>query len=132
MLTGDLAEIDADGVLRVVGRTADIIIRGGKNISAPVVEAAVMSHRAVALAAAVPVPDPVFGERVCAVVELHAGHALTLDELVAHLRAQGVSVESWPEHLLVLDELPRSSGGKIAKGALREQATRQLAAEERT
>jgi len=126
MLTGDIAEIDADGVLCVVGRTADIIIRGGKNISAPVVEAAVMSHPAVALAAAVPVPDPVFGERVCAVVELHEGHALALDELVAHLREQGVSVESWPERLLVLDELPRSSGGKIAKGALREEAARRL------
>ena len=124
MLTGDIAELDADGVLSVVGRTADIIIRGGKNISAPVVEAAVMSHPAVALAAAVPVPDPVFGERVCAVVELHAGQTLTLDALVAHLRAQGVSVESWPERLLVLDELPRSSGGKIAKGALREEAMR--------
>ncbi|HKA13900.1 MAG TPA: class I adenylate-forming enzyme family protein [Myxococcota bacterium] len=126
MLTGDLAEIDANGVLRVVGRTADIIIRGGKNISAPVVEAAVMSHPAVALAAAVPVPDPVFGERVCAVVELHPDAALTLDALVAHLRAQGVSVESWPERLLVFDELPRSSGGKIAKGALREEAARRL------
>jgi len=74
----------------------------------------------------VPVPDPVFGERVCAVVELHEGHALALDELVAHLREQGVSVESWPERLLVLDELPRSSGGKIAKGALREEAARRL------
>ena len=120
MLVGDVAEIDCDGVLRVVGRTADIIIRGGKNISAPVVEAAVMSHPAVALAAAVPAPDPRFGERVCAVVELHAGGALDLPALVAHLREQGVSVESWPEHLIVLDELPRSSGGKIAKGALRE------------
>jgi acyl-CoA synthetase len=90
------------------------------------VEAAVMAHPAVALAAAVPVPDPVFGERVCAVVELHAGRTLTLDELVAHLRAQGVSVESWPERLLVLDELPRSSGGKIAKGELRKEAQRRL------
>ena len=127
MLTGDIAEIDAGGVLRVVGRTADIIIRGGKNISAPVVEEAVMSHPAVALAAAVPVPDPVFGERVCAVVELHPGAALALDALVAHLRARGVSVESWPERLVVLDELPRSSGGKIAKGALRELAAQQQA-----
>jgi hypothetical protein len=126
MLTGDIAELGPDGVLSVVGRTADIIIRGGKNISAPVVEAAVMAHPAVALAAAVPVPDPVFGERVCAVVELHAGRSLTLDELVAHLRAQGVSVESWPERLLVLDELPRASGGKIAKGELRKQAAQRL------
>ena len=131
MLMGDLVSLDADGVLSVVGRTADIIIRGGKNISAPVVEAAVMSHPAVALAAAVPVPDPLFGERVCAVVELHPGRALTLEELVAHLRAQGVSVESWPEHLLVLDELPRSSGGKIAKGELREIAARRLGAQGR-
>jgi acyl-CoA synthetase len=126
MLVGDVAEIDAQGVLRVVGRTADIIIRGGKNISAPVVEAAVMSHPAVSLAAAVPAPDPVFGERVCAVVELHAGGALDLAALVAHLREQGVSVESWPEHLVVLDELPRSSGGKIAKGALRELVRERL------
>jgi len=111
----------------VVGRTTDIILRGGKNISAPVVEEAVMSHPAVALAAAVPVPDPVFGERVCAVVELHPGAALALDALVAHLRARGVSVESWPERLVVLDELPRSSGGKIAKGALRELAAQQQA-----
>ena len=74
-------------------------------------------------------PDPVFGERVCAVVELHPGpRRSTLAELVAHLRAQGVSVESWPERLLVLDELPRSSGGKIAKGELREEAARRLAA----
>ena len=131
MLMGDIAEIDANGVLSVVGRTADIIIRGGKNISAPVVEAAVMSHPAVALAAAVPVPDPVFGERVCAVVELHPGRVLVLEELVAHLREQGVSVESWPERLLVLDELPRSSGGKIAKGELRNVAKRKLQAEER-
>jgi acyl-CoA synthetase len=131
MLMGDIAKIDDHGVLSVVGRTADIIIRGGKNISAPVVEAAVMSHPAVALAAAVPVPDPVFGERVCAVVELHPGRALALDELVAHLRAQGVSVESWPERLLVLDELPRASGGKIAKGELRKIARHRLQAEER-
>jgi acyl-CoA synthetase len=69
----------------------------------------------------------VFGERVCAVVELHAGGSITLPELIDHLRAQGVSVESWPERLLVLDELPRSSGGKIAKGELRKEAVRRLA-----
>jgi len=130
MLTGDIAELDAHGVLRVVGRTADIIIRRGKNISAPVVEEAVMSHPAVALAAAVPAPDPVFGERVCAVVELHRGAALTLEQLVAHLRARGVSVESWPERLIVQGELPRSSGGKIAKAALRETVAQRFSSAE--
>jgi acyl-CoA synthetase len=65
-------------------------------------------------------------------VELHPGRALALEELVAHLREQGISVESWPEHLLVLDELPRSSGGKIAKGELKKEAARRLSAQERT
>jgi acyl-CoA synthetase len=127
MLTGDLAEIDDAGVLRVVGRTADVIIRGGKNISAPVVESAVLAHPAVALAVAVPAPDAVFGERVCAVVELHAGAQLTLEDLVAHLRADGLSVESLPEHLVVMDEIPRASGGKIAKGQLRREIAQRFA-----
>ena len=65
MLTGDVASIDAEGYLRVIGRKADFIIRGGKNISGPAVEEAAGAHPAIALAAAVPMPDPVFGERVC-------------------------------------------------------------------
>jgi acyl-CoA synthetase len=129
MLTGDVATLDAQGYLRVVGRTADFIIRGGKNVSAAVVEDAVGSHPAVALAAAVAMPDEVFGERVCVYAELRPGHGLRLDELVAHLRAHGVSKESLPARLVVLDELPRASGGKIAKQALREDVRRRLAEE---
>ena len=87
MLTGDVVELDADGVLRVVGRKADFIIRGGKNVSAAEVEAEVATHPAVALAAAVAMPDPIFGERVCVYVELRAGpRARRSPELVAHLR----------------------------------------------
>jgi len=129
MLTGDVATIDANGVLRVVGRTADFIIRGGKNVSAPEVEAAVGTHPAVALAAAVAMPDDVFGERVCVYAELRPGHCLELEELVAHLRRRGVSKETLPERLVVLAELPRASGGKIAKGALREDIRRRIAEE---
>ena len=79
------------------------------------------THPAVAVAAAVAMPDPVFGERVCVFVELKrcATHS-TCPTLVEHLLAQGVSKELLPERLEVLDELPRSSGGKIAKGQLRE------------
>jgi acyl-CoA synthetase len=127
MLTGDVATLDADGVLRVVGRVADFIIRGGKNISGPAVEDAVASHPAVALAAAVAMPDPVYGERVCAYVELHPGETLTLDELRAHLAARGTTREWWPERLVVLDALPRASGGKVAKGELRADARRRAA-----
>ncbi|MGZ5364558.1 MAG: AMP-binding enzyme, partial [Mycobacterium sp.] len=76
---------------------------------------------AVAVAAAVAMPDPVFGERVCVYAELKQAGALDLPDLIAHLLAQGVSKELLPERLEVLDELPRSSGGKIAKGRLRER-----------
>ncbi len=85
MRIGDLCEIDADGYLRVVGRTSDIIIRGGKNISAPAVEAEVASHPAIAVAAAVSMPDEIFGERVCLYAELQPGSALELDGVIAHL-----------------------------------------------
>lgn len=125
MRMGDICEIDADGYLSVTGRTSDFILRGGKNISAAQVEDAVMSHPAIAVAAAVPMPDEVFGEKVCvyvelAEVELAGSRSLELPELVEHLLALGVSKELLPERLIVIDELPRSSGGKIAKGQLRE------------
>jgi acyl-CoA synthetase len=127
MLMGDIVEIDDDGYLSVVGRTSDFIIRGGKNISAPAVEAELATHPDVAMVAAVPFPDPVFGERVCAYVEPRAGAEVTLESLVAHLSSRGVSREWYPERLVVVDELPRSSGGKVAKGDLRDDAKRRAA-----
>ncbi len=127
MLMGDIVEIDERGVLTVIGRTSDFIIRGGKNISAPAVEAELATHPSVAMVAAVPFPDPVFGERVCAYVELRPDTTVTLEDLVAHLRGRGVSREWWPEQLVVLDELPRSSGSKVAKGDLRADAARRSA-----
>jgi acyl-CoA synthetase len=91
---GDICEIDADGYLSVTGRTSDFILRGGKNISASQVEDAVMTHPAIAVAAAVAMPDPIFGEKVCLYTELvDAGtiKALDLPELVEHLLGLGVS-----------------------------------------
>ncbi len=120
MRMGDICELDAEGYLSLAGRASDFILRGGKNISAVQVEEAVATHPAVAVAAAVAMPDPLFGERVCAFVQLKQGGALDLPTLVDHLLQQGVSKELLPERLEVLDELPRSSGGKIAKGRLRD------------
>src|SRR5581483_1825985 len=119
MRMGDICEIDADGYLRVTGRTSDFVVRGGKNISASQVEDAVMTHPAIAIAAAVAMPDPVFGEKVCLYAELADSANLDLSGLVDHLLALGISKELLPERLVVVDELPRSSGGKVAKGALR-------------
>jgi len=130
MRTGDRCTIDADGYLTVAGRASDFIIRGGKNVSAAQVEADVGAHPAVALAAAVAMPDPVFGERVCVYVELRPGaDPPDLDGLRDHLQAHGVGPELWPERLVVVDELPRASGGKVAKGELRDDVRRRLADE---
>ena len=122
--TGDLCTIDGSGVLTVAGRTSDFIIRGGKNISAAQVENEVLTHPAVALCAAVAMPDPVFGERVCLYAVSRPGiTAPTLDDVRAHLEARGVGKELWPEYLVVqTDDLPRASGGKVAKAVLRADA----------
>jgi acyl-CoA synthetase len=129
MRMGDICEIDADGYLTVTGRTSDFILRGGKNISATQVEDAVATHPAIAVAAAVAMPDPVFGEKVCLYTELADCQTVELPELVDHLLALGVSKELLPERLIVVDELPRSSGGKIAKGQLREDIRMRMEAE---
>ncbi|HEY2197599.1 MAG TPA: class I adenylate-forming enzyme family protein [Mycobacterium sp.] len=120
MRMGDICEIDADGYLSVTGRTSDFILRGGKNISASAVEDAATTHPAVAVAAAVAMPDLVFGEKVCLYTELVGSQTISLSDLVEYLLAAGVSKELLPERLIVVDELPRSSGGKIAKSALRQ------------
>ena len=133
MRMGDICEIDADGYLSVTGRISDFILRGGKNISAAQVEDAAMTHPAIAIAAAVAMPDPVFGEKVCLYAELTDSQRIDLPELVEFLLAQGVSKELLPERFIVVDELPRSSGAKIAKGRLREDIrTRMEANHERS
>jgi acyl-CoA synthetase len=133
MRMGDICELDADGYLSVTGRTSDFIVRGGKNISAVAVEDAVTMHPAVAVAAAIAMPDPIFGEKVCVYVELVESQTIDLPTLNQYLLTQGVSKELLPERLVILDELPRSSGGKIAKGKLREVIRAELGPEhERT
>jgi acyl-CoA synthetase len=127
MLMGDIVEIDADGYLRVVGRTSDFIIRGGKNISAPAVEEEVGTHPGVALVAAVAAPDKVFGEKVAIYVVPRTGATVTLESITQHLNARGVSKEWFPEHLILIDELPVSSGGKTAKGDLKADIKKRFA-----
>ncbi|OBJ49260.1 class I adenylate-forming enzyme family protein [Mycobacterium sp. 1423905.2] len=127
MRMGDSCQIDADGFLTVTGRTSDFIVRGGKNISASQVEDAVMTHPAIAVAAAVAMPDPVFGEKVCLYAELADSRSISLAELVEHMLALEISKELLPERLIVVEQLPRSSGGKIAKSALREDIVGRIA-----
>jgi acyl-CoA synthetase len=129
MMLDDIVQVDDEGYLRVIGRAEDFIIRGGKNISGPAVEEQVSTHPAVAIAAAVPMPDETYGERVCVFVELQLGRSLDLESLLCHLESRGFSKETWPERLIVLPELPRGAGGKVAKAQLREEIARRLSSE---
>ncbi|MFO1193825.1 MAG: class I adenylate-forming enzyme family protein [Rhodoferax sp.] len=120
--TGDLFEIagERQQFYRFAGRHKDIVIRGGMNISSEEVEGLLLAHPKVREAAVVGYPDPVMGERVCAVVVPQAGETLTLPELVAYLRdIEEVAAFKLPERLLVLDQLPRNPVGKVLKRELR-------------
>jgi acyl-CoA synthetase len=119
MYLGDIVELDDDEYLSVVGRTADFIIRGGHNISAPAVEEEILAHPRVSMAAVVAMPDPVVGERVCAYIVTDDGSDLSVDELATFLSGKGVSKTMWPERIVVVDELPRAAGAKVAKADLR-------------
>jgi acyl-CoA synthetase len=127
MLMGDLVTIDDEGFLTVVGRTSDFIIRGGKNISAPAVEEEVSTLPGVIRCAAVAMPDEIFGEKVCIYIVPKPGITFTLQDVTDHLAARGVSKEWFPERLVLVEELPVSEGGKLAKAVLRADIKRRLA-----
>lgn len=115
---GDLGTIGADGRLRVVGRIKDVIIRGGRNISAGEIEEVARSHPAVVDAAAVATPDPELGERCVLFVVTHDA-ALDLAAVTSFLADRGVAKYKWPEHLVTVDELPQDAQGKAQVGAAR-------------
>jgi acyl-CoA synthetase (AMP-forming)/AMP-acid ligase II len=118
--TGDLGVFDEDGYLTVVGRRKDVVIRGGANISPAEVEQAIVAHPAVRDVACVGVPDPLMGERLYACVV--AADRLSLTDLTAFLSTQGLDRFKHPERLLLLDSLPLSPAGKVAKDVLKAQA----------
>ncbi len=120
--TGDLARMDAEGYIRIAGRSKDIIIRGGENIPVVEVEGLLFRHPAVAEVAIIGVPDPRLGERACAYVRLKDGAALSFAEMVAHLEAQRMAKQYIPERLEIVAELPRTPSGKIQKFRLRDMA----------
>jgi non-ribosomal peptide synthetase component E (peptide arylation enzyme) len=117
--TGDLGLIDADGNVRVTGRSKDAIIRNAENVSALEIENALATHPAVADVAVIGVPDRQAGERVCAVVVPAAAEGVSLESLVQHCRSQGLSRYKYPERLVIVDTLPRNQFGKVIKKDLR-------------
>lgn len=122
--TGDLFEIagDRQQFYRFAGRHKDIVIRGGMNISSEEVENLLQGHPKVRECAVIGVADRVLGEKVCAVVAPQPGQTVTLEDLVRHLReVEETAAFKWPEHLVLVDELPRNPVGKVLKRELRER-----------
>jgi crotonobetaine/carnitine-CoA ligase len=116
--TGDLAQADEDGFLYFVDRAKDMIKRGGENVSASEVERVAGEHPAVADTAAVGIPDPVRDEAILLVATLHPGAQTTPEELIAWCRER-LSPFKVPSVVKFVDELPRTSVGKIRKTELR-------------
>ena len=123
--TGDLFEIAGERLqyYRYVGRSKDLVIRGGVNISSEEIENLLMACPGVREAAVVGVPDLLLGEKLCACVVLAEGQTVTLDTLARYLREEKkIAAYKLPEYLLSLPVLPRNPVGKILKRELREQA----------
>jgi acyl-CoA synthetase (AMP-forming)/AMP-acid ligase II len=120
--TGDVGTLDDEGYLTIVDRVADVIIRGGENISAGEVEELVLGLDAVAEVAVVAEPDDRLGERAAAFLRLRDGRqAPTLPELRAHLEAAGLARQKWPESIYPVEDFPRTASGKVQKFRLRQQ-----------
>lgn len=119
--TGDLGRLDELGNLVVTGRTKDIIVRKGENVSAKEVEDLLHEHEKVADVAVIGLPDADSGERVCAVVQLAGDDGVTFDELIIHLRDRGLMTQKLPEQLEIVDVLPRNPSGKVLKHVLRDE-----------
>jgi fatty-acyl-CoA synthase len=135
MRTGDLATVDAEGYVNIVGRLKDTIIRGGENIAPREVEAALHAHPAVSEAQVVGVPSRKYGEEVMAWVRLRPGAAAGEEELAAHCR-QRLAAFKVPRHWRFVEAFPMTVTGKVQKYRLREMAVELLglqgAAAERT
>jgi acyl-CoA synthetase len=119
--TGDVGVLDEDGYLTITDRKADVIIRGGENISALEVEEVLLAMPAVAEAVVVAAPDARLGERAAAVLRIREGYEMpTLDEVRQHFKRDGIAIQKWPEELHEVDDYPRTASGKVQKFAVRQ------------
>ncbi|RKR74375.1 AMP-binding protein [Frondihabitans australicus] len=128
--SGDLGYMDADGFVRITGRTKDIIIRGGINIGSREVEDLLITHESVRDVAVVAMPDPRLGERACAFIVVEPGHEpLSLASMQEFLRTKKIAVQKMPERIEAIDGLPMTPTGKVQKQLLRERIAATIADE---
>jgi len=125
--SGDLGKMTDDGYVRVTGRTKDIVIRGGMNISVREIEEHLAHHPALQAYSVVGMPDERLGEKVCCYLVSKPGHqAPTVDELREYLLAEGMPIQKTPERVVAVDSLPMTATGKIVKHELRKDIERRL------
>jgi acyl-CoA synthetase (AMP-forming)/AMP-acid ligase II len=117
--SGDLATMDDDGFVRITGRTKDLIIRGGVNISPVEIDAVLLAHPALADAAAVGVPDPLYGEEVIAYAVLRSGASHDEPAILAWCAGK-LPPPKRPKSVMFVAELPKSDRGKVLRDRLRE------------
>jgi fatty-acyl-CoA synthase len=127
MHTGDLATMDDDGYLNIVGRIKDMVIRGGENIYPREIEEFLYRHPAIQDVQVFGVPDLRFGEELCAWIKVRAGMTLTADEVKAFCKDQ-IAHYKVPRHILFVDEFPMTITGKMQKFIMREKMAEALGA----
>ncbi|MDT5175028.1 MAG: hypothetical protein QOG37_2279, partial [Mycobacterium sp.] len=128
--SGDLGKMTDDGYVRVTGRTKDIVIRGGMNISVREIEEHLAHHPALHAFSVVGMPDERLGERVCCYAVAKPGHtAPTVDDLREFLLKEGMPIQKTPERVVAVDALPMTATGKVLKHELRKDIERRLTEE---
>ena len=125
--TGDLAVMDEDGFVRVTGRSKELIIRGGVNIAPLEIDHVLMKHPGVAEAAAVGVPDPIYGEEIVCYVVAKPGQDLTPGDIESHC-ARHLAPFKLPKAIFFIDAVPKSDRGKVRRADLRELWAKENAA----
>ncbi|HEX3538788.1 MAG TPA: AMP-binding protein [Stellaceae bacterium] len=129
MQTGDLATIDEEGYCNIVGRIKDMVIRGGENIYPREIEEFLYRHPKIQDVQVIGVPDPRYGEELCAWVKLRDGERATQDDIRKFCDGQ-IAHYKIPRHIKFVDEFPMTVTGKIQKFVMREQTIRELGLQE--
>lgn len=127
--TGDLATMNAEGYVNIVGRVKDMIIRGGENIYPAEIEEFLMRHPKIAEAQVVGVPDSFMGEEVAAVLRLRPNETITEDEIRSYC-CEGISRHKVPQYIRFASVFPLTASGKVKKFELKAQLTRELGLED--
>jgi len=127
--TGDLATMNAEGYVNIVGRVKDMIIRGGENIYPAEIEEFLMRHPKIAEAQVVGVPDSFMGEEVAAVLRLRPNETITEDEIRSYC-CDGISRHKIPQYIRFASAFPLTASGKVKKFELKAQLTRELGLED--